>query len=113
MSGRGKMSAELQLNQWFGCFGFEVRRCEMRRNAMVLVVVSFVLRLARADESVDDRLRRAFPTDEVPLRAPIKVIWKDQGVIVTAQYWTFLPDTGQVRLSDCYVARSPAGSDPD
>jgi len=79
---------------------------------MALLVVSFALGLARADESVDDRLRRAFPADDAPLRAPIKVVWKDQGVTVTAAYWNFLPDTGQVRLTECRVARSPAGLDP-
>lgn len=85
----------------------------MRKSAMVVMAICVALGPTQAGESVGDRLRRAFPENDAPLRAPIKVAWRDQGVIVTAKYWTFLPDTGQVRLTECYVVRSPAGPTPD
>jgi hypothetical protein len=80
----------------------------MRRNAMALLAIGLVLGAARAGESVDDQLRRAFAGEDAPLRAPIKVVWKEQGVVVTASSWTFVPDSGQVRLTGCHVLRSPA-----
>jgi hypothetical protein len=85
----------------------------MRKNMMSLLGIFIALGSAWADESVDDQLRRAFAGEDAPLRAPIKLVWKDQGAIFTAANSAFVPDTGQVRLTDCYVTRSPAGPAPD
>jgi hypothetical protein len=82
----------------------------MPRFLMTLLVAGLLLGAAHSDESVDDKLRRAFPGDDNPIRAPIKFVSKTDRLIIAASAFEFLSD-GRIRAKECYIVRLPAEAD--
>ena len=82
----------------------------MSRFVMSSLVAGLLLGATHADESVDDKLRRAFPGDDNPIRASIKFVSKTDRLIVAASAFEFLSD-GRIRAIECYIVRLPAESE--
>ena len=82
----------------------------MTRYLLSVGLAALFVGSACGEDRPDALLNRAFPDDEASLRAPIKVHWRAQGIVITAATAEILPD-GRVRVTGFAFAQFPAGDD--